>query len=160
MAGPEGAAFCASVLMVLQDIPIDMACHYTADTCPWGLFDSYGVPNKNFYTFVAFRQLLDTPHRVRCEGVPADDSMAICAGVSEDRKAAAFLLSNFRARDKTFAVTLRNLPWNGDARLEFFAVDETHDFALARQDAVKTEKLVVSLEAPAPSVIFVRVRQP
>ena len=36
MRGPKAAAFVASVLMLLQDCPLDMANYYTADTNPMG----------------------------------------------------------------------------------------------------------------------------
>ncbi len=96
MRGPKGAAFAASALMLLQDTPLDMANYYTADTNPWGMFDEWGIPGRVYYAFVAFNQLTKTPNRVWCEwkGAP-QPAITMCAGLSNDRKTASILLSNF-----------------------------------------------------------------
>ena len=72
---PKAAAFVASALMLVQDGPLDMANYYTADTNPWNMFDSFGVPGRVYYAFVAFNQLTKTPNRVACEpqGAPRPD---------------------------------------------------------------------------------------
>ncbi len=64
-----GASYAAAVLTLLQDAGLDMANYY--DTAPWspwcGLFDIYGVPQKTYHAFRAFRSLLDYPARANAE---------------------------------------------------------------------------------------------
>ena len=81
MRGPKAAAFVASALMLVQDCPLDMANYYTADTNPWGMFDSWGVPGRVYYAFVAFNQLTKTPNRVACERQAPRSQRLRCAPV-------------------------------------------------------------------------------
>jgi hypothetical protein len=64
MGSARGAAFVASVLIDLQDSPVDIANFYTGDSSPFGLFSRHGVPKKTFYAMKAFRKLLDTQRRI------------------------------------------------------------------------------------------------
>ena len=63
--GAAGAAFDASVLTLLQDSTVNIANFYHGTTVVlWGMFNPHGVPNKTYYTFEAFKSLLETPERV------------------------------------------------------------------------------------------------
>jgi hypothetical protein len=67
-----GAGFVGCVLTLLQDASVDVANYY--DSQPWspwcGLFDMYGVPQKTFHAFRAFKTLLDYPDRVQADVLP------------------------------------------------------------------------------------------
>ena len=130
MRGPKAAAFAASTLMLLQDCPLDMAYYYTADTNPWGMFDSFGVPGRVYYAFVAFNRLTKTPNRVAVayDGAKLPE-ITMCAGLSDDRKTASVLLSNFSPTPRQLTVALRNLPAAGPLQVETFAVDAAHELA-------------------------------
>ena len=116
MRGPRGAAFAASVLMLLQDSRLEMANHYTADTSPWSMFDEYGIPGKLYYAFLAFNQLTKTPNRVAVayDGARLPD-VTFCAGLSDDRKTASMLISNFGSAQSSLVVNWQNLPVSGPA---------------------------------------------
>jgi hypothetical protein len=86
----EGAAFCATVLLRLQDSPVDVVCFYTADTSAWSMFGQFGIPTKVFYAFKAFNQLAALSDRVACDG-PMGQGIAACAGLAADKKNAAVL---------------------------------------------------------------------
>lgn len=64
--GVEGASFCAAGLIALQDARVDAANYYDGQPSALfcGLFDYYGVPQKTFYAFAAFNELVKHPHRV------------------------------------------------------------------------------------------------
>ena len=94
LQGPAGASFCAAVLTLLQDSPVDVANYYTGDTQWFGMFDPYGVPRKTFFAFKAFRLLLETPGRVSVRTQGACDGIYCCAGRSEDGRVLQLLLSN------------------------------------------------------------------
>jgi xylan 1,4-beta-xylosidase len=68
----EGAAFCATTLIRMQDAPVDIMNYYDGQAMTWfcGLFDYYGVPQKTFYAFKAFRELLAYPERVAATATP------------------------------------------------------------------------------------------
>jgi hypothetical protein len=116
LGGAEGAAFVASTLIALQDAPLDAANYFTADTGEFGLFDRTGVPRPTFYSFKAFRSLLDAPLRVQAQS-PGDDTH-VAAGMTRDRTAVTILVSRPRGDDDRVALSVRGLPWDGQAAYE------------------------------------------
>ncbi|MFA7237818.1 MAG: hypothetical protein WC058_13220 [Phycisphaeraceae bacterium] len=90
-----GASFAASVLIALQDAPVDVANYYdgspSSPLC--GLFDIYGVPQKTFSAFRAFETMLGYPERLR---VTLHNSPIRClAAIDRPRNKAAVLLSKY-----------------------------------------------------------------
>ena len=159
MRGPRGAAFAASVLMLLQDSRLEMANHYTADTGPWSMFDEYGIPGKVYYAFLAFNQLTKRPNRVDVayDGARLPD-VTLCAGLADDRKRASILISNFGSAQSTLAVKLQNLPIPGPVQAETLAVDATHDFTRISHVTLEPGKPLLTLSIPGNAVSFVRLR--
>ena len=153
----EGAAFCATVLVKLQDSPLDVANFYSADTSPWSMFGQFGVPTKVYYAFLAFQELTKTPNRVSCEGLPAGSLLTLCAGISADRQSAVLLVSNFKAGSQELAVALRNLPWQGAMSVETYRVDATHDLERTGVEKSKSEDAVLRLEIPSWGLCLVRL---
>jgi xylan 1,4-beta-xylosidase len=146
MRGPKAAAFAASALMLLQDCPLDMGNYYTADTNPWGMFDSFGVPGRAYYAFVAFNQLTKTPNRVACtaQGTPQPE-ITMCAGLSDDRKSASILVSNFGDAPRKASIRLKSLPLPQPVQVETFAVDATHEFTSIEKNALHESLLTLKL---------------
>jgi hypothetical protein len=160
LGGPEGAAFCASLLLLLQDSPVDKAFHYTGDTDRYGFFDHFGVPRKMYYSFRAFNQLMKTPNRVTCHGVPMDDSLAVCAGVAQDGESASVMISSLSSKQQQVVVSLHNLPWTVPVKIQIYAIDDKHDFEIIRQDEVDPGEMKLNLDLAAPSVRYALLRQP
>jgi len=158
MRGPKAAAFVASVLMLLQDCPLDMANYYTADTNPWGMFDAFGVPGRVYYTFVAFNQLTKTPNRVACEpqGAP-QPGITMCAGLSGDRTTASLLVSNFGDTPHQVSVALRNVSLPQPVQAETFAVDATHELSSIGKNDLKPGDATLTLNLPENAVYLVRL---
>lgn len=106
----EGAAFCASTLIRMQDAPINIMNYYDGQAMTWfcGLFDYYGVPQKTFYAFKAFRELLRYPERVTatCE-IPGVD---VLAARTTGGKSGALLLANFGVHEGKVSIRLAGLP--------------------------------------------------
>ncbi len=158
MSGPTGAAFDAWVLMSLQDEPIDIANFFTADTQMLGMFTDNGVPKKNFYAFMAFRTLLDTPQRVKTPR-PTKGKIAVSAGLSDDASRAGILLSNFDATSQATDLVIHNLPWNTPTRFEVFLVDADNDFKLVRQGILDGHGHLALTELKTPSVVLVKLKK-
>jgi hypothetical protein len=157
LGGPQGAAFTASVLLMLQDSPVAVANYYSADTGGFGLFNWYGAPRKTFYAFKAFKALLDTPLRVEAAGGDAG-RMAACAGMARDKASAAILIANYRSSQDKLDVTAKNLPWDGQTAYEFFIVDGQRDLEKVRTGVLPSGnfKLPVDLKAPAVGLVTLR----
>jgi len=155
----EAAAFSASVLMQMQDRPIDMAHFYTADDSPWSMFDEFGVPGKVFFAFKAFHQFLQTPNRVAVAGASGGDKLTVSAAVANDKKSAAILASNYRSDQKTASVSLQNLPWQGDTRVEIWRVDEKNEFQCTSEATLGAQNPTLELDIPRSTVIFAKLTE-
>jgi xylan 1,4-beta-xylosidase len=105
----EGAAFCASTLIKMQDAPVDIMNYYDAQAMTWfcGLFDYYGVPQKTFHAFKAFKEMLAYPQRVvaSCD-IPGVD---VLAARSADGRASALLIANFGAHEGKISIGFAGL---------------------------------------------------
>lgn len=97
----EGAAFAAAALTLLQDAPVDVATYYDGQPSALfcGLFDYYGVPQKTYHAFRAFRQLLDYPDRVavavEADRGETDAGLRALAAADPATGGAACLISRF-----------------------------------------------------------------
>jgi len=114
-SGMPGAAFDAAVLIKLQDTPVDVATFYTGTNLVYGLFNAYGTPHKAYYSFLAFRRILDAPLRLAVETSDAEGLPAL-AGLSEDQKMIRILQSNTRSATRSLWFSVRNVPWAGSAK--------------------------------------------
>jgi xylan 1,4-beta-xylosidase len=129
MRGPRGAAFAAWALMSLQDAPVDMANFYTAEIQMFGMFNFNGVPQKTFYAFKAFRELLDTPRRVTTPPCVAGD-LAVCAGLNPENTGPLCCSATSTCRLTLPELVVRGLPWSGPTRFDLYLVDARSDFAM------------------------------
>lgn len=158
MAGVSGAAFDASVLIYLQDSTVALADFYQGTSLFWGgLFDEFGVPQKTFFTFKAFKFLLGTPHRVRTSGSD-QNGFATIAGLSDDNSEATILISNFGTHYDHFDLSLRGLPWKTSFTYQKQMVDSYHDFDLIRPQKLAAGTTTLSGDLEAPSVCVIRLR--
>jgi hypothetical protein len=156
MGGLPGAVFDASVLIYLQDTTVGVADYYTGTHMWWGLFDEYGAPRKAYFTFKAFKLLLDTPQRVSTSG-SGQDGFAVIAGLSKDKSEATILISNFRMPYNRYNITLRGLSWNRSFTYEKYAVDRSHDLALTKSEK-RSPGVTISEDVETPSVCLIRLR--
>jgi xylan 1,4-beta-xylosidase len=159
IGGPEGAAFAACALLWLQDSPVDAANYYTADTNPFGLFTRHGVPRKTFYAFRAFTALLATPIRLEASGgVPS--RLALGAGMSRDRAALTVLIGLLGSTEETIVLTVKGVPWEGEADFEVRLVDAGHDLDPVRTGRLPAGASRISQPLKAPVVCTITLRKP
>jgi xylan 1,4-beta-xylosidase len=157
MSGPRGAAFAATALMLLQDTPLDVCNFYTGEIQGFGLFNLHGMPQKNYYAFKAFRQLLNTPLRVATpESGPG--RLTFCAGLGSDAKSAALLASNFDSAETRVNLSLTGLPWEGPTHFEVLRVDAARDLARAEAGELAPGQILELSGLSAPVVVLVKLR--
>jgi hypothetical protein len=118
-----GAAFDAAVLIVMEDAPVDIAIFYTGTTAMWGLFTAVGVPQKPYYAFLAFTDLLKSPKRLAVS-TAGDSPILALAGISDDGKTIRILLSNPSDQAHVLRLRLANLTWSGAAEYQEQVFDE------------------------------------
>ena len=146
IGGAPGAAFSTAVLLSLQDAPLDAANYFTGEIQGFGLFNFYGVPKKTFYAFKAFKTLLATP--VRVEVRSSNPNVLVCAGISQEKSAAAVLIANFNASNPV-KLLIDQPPWTGGVRCEKWVVDAEHDLKQTWSGALPEAGLELSdLKAP------------
>jgi xylan 1,4-beta-xylosidase len=124
-----GAAFDAAMLIALEDAQVDIATFYTGTTAIWGLFTAAGVPQKPYFAFLAFSELLRSPNRL-AQTMAAGSNLRAIAGISEDRRTVRVLISNPSAEAKSVRLVLSGLPWKGSAQLSERVVDGKANFSL------------------------------
>jgi hypothetical protein len=158
--GPKAAAFAASVLMLLQDCPIDVAAYYNADYYnPFSMFDIYGIPGKVYYVFKAFNQLKKTHERVSYtyKGALRDSSIVLLAGVSENSRSGAILISNSSSSNKSYAVSLKNFPESEQVLADIYLIDKAHNLDLIKSNKVEMRSSVLKLKLPPVSILLIKL---
>lgn len=158
--GPEGAAYAGVMLTQLQDSSIDIANYYTGTAFFWGMFDNHGVPYKTFYSFRAFRWMLDTPVRVAADGTEGSDdaSFAVLAGMAQDHKSATLMISNQVSSHKQYSVAFRNAPWQKGATAEVYLLDGTRDLEKVETVVIEPGQPLILKNVAAPSLSLVKIR--
>jgi hypothetical protein len=138
---------------------VDMANCATAEIQMFGLFNLNGVPQKTYYAFKAFRDLLDTPRRVATPPCTAGQ-VAACAGLNAANTRAAVLLSSFHPAEHPTEVTVRQLPWTGPTEFELYVVDAGRDHQLARRGTLGPDGRLVLSELNSPFVALLTLFPP
>jgi hypothetical protein len=159
MQNSYGAAFNATVLTELQDVPLEIATSYSGTTFMWGLFTSSGAPQKAYYAFLAFRRLLDSPDRLALAR-PSSPDLSALAGISEDRKQIRILLANLGPKNAAFTLHLENLPWQGASRFARQAVNAHSDLQTAESGQVPGPHPTLHLEVDGPGVSLITLEAP
>jgi hypothetical protein len=158
--GIAGAAYDAAVLTYLQDSTVDIATFYAGTTMLfWGLFDEYGVPEKPFYSFKAFSELLATPQRLFTAGSDRE-GFTVIAGLSADKSQATVLISNFAHGPGRYALALKNLPWSGKFTCETYLLDGSRNLEMVKSEVLNGTTVTLSVEDfTPPSVWLFRLKQ-
>lgn len=158
MGSTRGAAYDASVLIYLQDSTVSVADFYQGTNMFWGgLFDEFGVPRKPYFTFKAFRYLLETPDRVFTSGSDRN-ALAVTAGLSRDKSEATILISNFGRQYNRYDIVVRGLSRTRTFKYEMYAIDSAHDLNLVRSGNSEPSPFTISTEVETPSVCLIRIR--
>jgi hypothetical protein len=158
--GSAGAAYDTAVLTYLQDSTVDIATFYTGTTMSYlGMFSEYGLPQKPFYAFKAFSELLGTPQRVFTAGSDRE-GFTVIAGMSPDRSQATVLISNFAHGPRRYALALKNLPWSEKFACETYLLDESHNLEMVKSEGLNGTTATLSEEDfTPPSVWLFRLKQ-
>jgi len=156
----EGASFVASALILFQDCSLDVANYYdgqpSALLC--GLFDYYGVPQKTFYAFKAFRELLDYPERIESQVSSGVEELYSLAVVDRARREAAILISKFGGEIEDCDIDLRDFPVAEGSIAEVYLLDKEHDLELIDSYRIKRGKTTVSVQLQKYAVSLIKFR--
>ena len=157
IVGPSGAALVAATLIFLQDSSVDVANFYGGDSGRWGLFDPDSATNKTYFAMLAFSRLLETPKRCETTGNNFETGVAVCAGLSEDDRKAAILVSNFGDSNEVWDLALRRLPWQAPSRIEKRVVNSSNDLTLVKTEFLQSQTCVLRVTIPSSTVCLFTV---
>jgi hypothetical protein len=123
-----GAAFTASALISMLDLPVDIATFYDGSpTNIWGtVFDRYGVPTKQYYAFDAFNRLKQTGERVKTEC--AFGEIYAAASASENNGKICILAANNNAPNGFYEYNIDGLNKNSEYEFEIYMTDKHRVF--------------------------------
>jgi len=155
LSGIDSAAFTASVGSRFQDSVLDHSyfygCGYIGN---WGYRDHYARLNKPYYAMKAVGELIaDYPRKVR---TASPTQIALLGGFSEDRSAAALLVTDYRGKTSALDIEVHGL--DGYRLDSVRLLDHTHnlvaDSALAA--SFKDGRLQLAKTEPGSAVFLVR----
>lgn len=156
--GAEGAAFDAAAIILAQDSPLNLAMFYTGDSTRFGFYKD-GVPQKNYYVFLAMKHFKTASRRVHIEGNDEKRGLALLAGLAPSGGEAVLLLSNFTHAAQGAAVQLAALPWDGPTGIEVFRLDAQHSLERVRQQSLPAVTEVILPEINSPCVCMVKLHK-
>ncbi len=153
----QAAAFDACMLLAMQDTPVDMMNYYSGDTSFFGMFTTYGLPKRPYYSFLAFKALVDHPARVAVDGGKPDELHAM-AGLAPDNRELALVVANYQSPHRRFDIELQGVPWSGATEVECLLLDETRNLEPVRKERLASPPTTVSQDLPAPGVALIYLR--
>ncbi len=155
--GVEGATFIASVLLLLQDSPVDIGGFYAGDTNQFGLFDRYGTPKKTFYAFRAFAHLLETPVRLTASS-GASQHILIGAGANQEKTRINILIVNTKDLHETLRIQLKNLPWSSPTRYEVMLLNNDKNLTMTQSGELSGNQIELENTLETQGVMIVRLQ--
>lgn len=159
LKGVEGASFAAAALLAMQDAPIDVANYYDgAPTSFWSMFNPYGVPEKAFYAFRAFKRLLDHPLRVAVQLATACDGLVAGGGVDPGRRSGCLLVSNVTGKDRQYDIEIVLPDEIEGSRCEICVLDHTRDLEPEWIEPIAGHHVRLSIPIPRHSVLLITAR--
>jgi len=153
-SGMIGAAFTAAQLIDMIDLPIDIATFY--DGQPVNLFctifDRFGLPTKQFYTFAAFNSLKQCGERASLTcGIPGVYALAAASdGV------AGVMAANWEGRTQSYPCEVSGLDPEAGYRYELFLLDDAYNLDKVIEKTGKIGDLPSDIYLHSHSVAFVR----
>lgn len=155
----EGASFVAGALIALQDLPVDVATYYdgqpTALYC--GLFDIYGVPQKTFHAFRAYRTLVETDRRLAATVSPEVPGIYVLAGEGPD--GALVLISNHGGRSRFYTLDIAGLEPGATWSPDLLVLDGERDLEPAHPATCKVDGTRITMYIPSNTVLLLSIAQ-
>ena len=142
----KGAAFIAGSMSICQNTSLGMLMYYDARPCAMnGLFKAYTYePLKGYYSFLMFRELKRLGTHIPTERYI--DDIYSCAAT--DGNSSAIMLTHFNDDENTPAkeVKLEISGLENNVKLEYYLLDETHNFEIVREEIVTAENFASYLK--------------
>ena len=153
----QGASFDAAVLILLQDCPVDVLNYYDAQPSSfWSFFNCYGVPQKAYYAFRAFKELHDRGNRVETTVAEGIDGLYCLGAMDDEGREAAVLLSSFDAAEKEYSIGFRLPAGKSKSSVEVRVIDSDHMYDEIGTHALESDG-VLKLEIKPHTVLLLKL---
>ncbi|MCL2708332.1 MAG: hypothetical protein FWF03_04355, partial [Defluviitaleaceae bacterium] len=154
--GVVGSAFVAASLIELTELPVDIATFYDGQPTSFfgSIFDCYGVPTKQYYPFIAFRQILECGEKVFSEA----SSKGIYALASSSGDETRVMVTNFGGAGEVYKFEVAGLDETAVYDYLLYYVDEWRNFEpFLEKKGLEREKLPNSLYMHENSTALVKI---
>ena len=157
--GALGASFVAATMVLLQDEKVDVANYYDGQPCAvyCGVFDMYGVPQKTFRAFTAFREMLDYPDRAQVQVESSDGNLYALAAVDQNAHKAAVLISRYEGATDYCDVELAGIPVDAAMRCEALILDHDRNLEPVVDCQIDADDPKLRILLPEHSVVLIRL---
>ncbi len=157
--GAIGASFVAATMILLQDEKVDVANYYDGQPCAvyCGIFDMYGVPQKAFRAFTAFRHLLDYPDRAQAEVVSSDGNLYALAAVDTSAHKAAVLISRYEGETDYCDIELVGIQLKDDLHCEALILDNDRSLEPLADCRIGPDAHTLRILLPRHSIILIKL---
>jgi hypothetical protein len=138
---------------------VDVANYYDGQpiTLFCGLFDYYGCPQKAYYAFKAFRQMVNYPQRAQSLAAEEKGTLYSLAAVDAKRKRAALLIVNFGGKVGECELQMRALPIEPGAVCRVYMLDRDHNLDLVSTDTLGAAEAKIGILLRRHSVALVTI---
>jgi hypothetical protein len=146
-----GASFVVAAMIYMNDLPLDIATYYDAQTVSrfCGLFDSFGNPQKTFYGFKAYGEL----YRRGLERVEAGSGNE---GVYVIANRHTVLVSNYLGKSRYYDLVLKGLG-RGRKKVEICVLNDELDLELSRTEYFQGDEIRQTLSVENYSVLLIKL---
>jgi len=152
----KGASFVSAVMSTAQKENLDMIMYYDARPTAWnGIFGSYSVIYKPYYTFLAARDIVKLENAAKCEF--DEDLYGIAA---TDGKESALMLTYFNdndeSEDKTVRIETRGATHGECVKAEVYLINEQQSLELVKEEYFTSEKFAFILKMKNYDTVLVK----
>jgi hypothetical protein len=148
-----GASFVTAAMIYMNDLPIDIATYYDAQTVSrfCGLFDSHGNPHKTFYGFKAYGEL----YRRGLERVEAESRSE---GLHVIANRNTVLISNYLGKSHYCDMAFKGLG-RGRKKAEIYVLNDDLDLELYKTEYYHGDEVRQTCFVENYSVILIKLSQ-
>jgi hypothetical protein len=146
-----GAAFVLASMIQMNNIPIDIATYYDAQTLSrfCGLFDVFGNTYKTFYAFKAYNELYKSGLD-RVEAVCSEEGIYVIANHT------MVLLSNYQGKSSYYDVFFKGLG-SGQKKVETYIINDQFNLELVKTEFYYGEDVIQKCFSEKYTVLMVRI---
>ncbi|MFC7406829.1 GH39 family glycosyl hydrolase [Georgenia alba] len=150
----RGGAFAASSLIMLQDAHVDEAHYFSGDTQWFGLFDEFGIPQKNYFGMLACAQLFSRDVRVSATvEQPEGTNVVAAAGRSDD--GTVVVVSSFEGASAPLRLAISGQADDAPVRYHLHWVDDHHDLECTQTVLATGPDVELTTTLPAGTVLMI-----